>query len=56
MAAQPALLNGEAGAAWVQGGRPRIVFAFTIAQGKITQIDILADPERFRSLDDTLSE
>ena len=26
------------------GGAPRVVFSFTIADGKIVQIDLLADP------------
>jgi RNA polymerase sigma-70 factor (ECF subfamily) len=50
-AAQPALVNGTAGAVWAPGGRPRIVFGFTITRGKIVAIDILADPARLRQLD-----
>ena len=36
---------------WVQRGRPRTVFAFTIACGKIVEIDLLADPDRLAQLD-----
>jgi hypothetical protein len=36
---------------WAPGGRPRVVFAFTISGGKIVEIDILADPARLRQLD-----
>jgi hypothetical protein len=50
-AAQPALVNGAAGAVWAPGGRPRVVFGFTITRGKIVAIDVLADPERLRQLD-----
>jgi RNA polymerase sigma factor (sigma-70 family) len=50
-AAQPALVNGAAGAVWAPGGQPRVVFGFTIARGKIVAIDILADPARLRQLD-----
>ena len=50
-AAQPALVNGAAGAVWAPGGRPRVVFGFTIMRGKIVEIDMLADPERLRQLD-----
>lgn len=50
-AAQPALVNGAAGAVWVQGGQPRVVFDFTITRGKIVVIDLLADPERLGQLD-----
>jgi RNA polymerase sigma-70 factor (ECF subfamily) len=49
--AQPALLNGAAGAVWAQAGRPRVVFAFTITGGKIVKIDLIADLERLRQLD-----
>lgn len=49
--AQPALVNGAAGAVWAPGGMPRIVFGFTIARGKIVAIDILADPAHRRQLD-----
>jgi RNA polymerase sigma-70 factor (ECF subfamily) len=50
-AAQPALINGAAGAVWAPGGRPRVVFSFTVAGGKIVAIDLLADHERLRQLD-----
>jgi RNA polymerase sigma factor (sigma-70 family) len=50
-AAQPALVNGAAGAVWAPGGRPRVVFGFTITDGKITEISLLADPERLGDLD-----
>jgi RNA polymerase sigma-70 factor, ECF subfamily len=53
-AAQPALINGAAGAVWARGGRPRVVFGFTISRGKIVAIDMLADPERLRELDLTV--
>src|SRR5205809_3982755 len=53
-AAQLALVNGTAGLVWAAGGRPRVVFAFTIARGKIVAIDLVADPERLRQLDLTV--
>jgi RNA polymerase sigma-70 factor, ECF subfamily len=49
--AHPALVNGTVGAVWAPGGRPRVVFGFTIAHRKIVAIDLLADPERLRLLD-----
>ena len=52
--AQPALVDGAVGAVWAPGGRPRVVFGFTITDGKIVAIDILADPERLRELDLTV--
>jgi hypothetical protein len=36
---------------WAPGGRPRVVFAFTITRGRIVEIDLVADPERLRLLD-----
>ena len=49
--AQPALVNGAAGAVWAPGGRPRVVFGFTITREKIVEINMLADPERLCQLD-----
>jgi RNA polymerase sigma-70 factor, ECF subfamily len=49
--ARPALVNGTAGAVWLPGGRPRVVFAFTITDGKITGIDLIADPDQLRQID-----
>ncbi|WP_225101883.1 sigma-70 family RNA polymerase sigma factor [Streptomyces sp. CoH27] len=39
----PALIDGAAGLAYVQDGVPRTVLRFTIADGLITRIDIMAD-------------
>jgi RNA polymerase sigma factor (sigma-70 family) len=50
-AARPALVNGAAGLVWAPGGRPRVVFGFTITGGKIVEIDLIADPDRLRRLD-----
>ena len=50
-AARPALVDGSAGAVWMHGGRPRVVFYFTIADGRIVAIDLLADPDRLGELD-----
>ncbi len=50
-AARRALVNGAAGLVWAPGGRPRVVFSFTIVRGKIVAIDMLADPARLGRLD-----
>ncbi len=50
-AAQPALVNGAAGVVWAPGGKPRVVFEFTLAGGRITAIELVADPERLGRLD-----
>ncbi|HUZ24072.1 MAG TPA: hypothetical protein VMV07_09955 [Streptosporangiaceae bacterium] len=48
----PALVNGAAGAVWAPGGRPCVVFTFTITtSGKITAIDLIADAERIGQFD-----
>jgi RNA polymerase sigma-70 factor (ECF subfamily) len=36
---------------WASNGKPRVVFSFTITHGKITAIELVADPERLRHLD-----
>src|SRR5436305_834561 len=40
-AARLALIDGVAGLVWASGGRPRVVFSFTLSGGKITAIDLL---------------
>ncbi|HEV8534308.1 MAG TPA: sigma-70 family RNA polymerase sigma factor [Candidatus Limnocylindria bacterium] len=52
--AQPALVNGAVGLVWAAGGRPRVVFGFTITRGKIVEIELVADSERLRQLDLTV--
>lgn len=52
-AARPALINGTNGAIWAPGGTPRVALAFTISRGKITAIDIIADPDHLDHLDIT---
>jgi RNA polymerase sigma-70 factor (ECF subfamily) len=49
--AQPAIIDGVAGAAWAPGGRPRALFAFTVAGGQITAIEVIADPRTVREID-----
>jgi RNA polymerase sigma factor (sigma-70 family) len=44
----PALVNGAAGAVVTVGGRPFAVLGFTVAEGRILEIDAIADPERVR--------
>jgi RNA polymerase sigma factor (sigma-70 family) len=49
-AARPALIDGAAGLVWAPGGVPRVVFGFTITDGRIVAIDVVADPERLSRL------
>jgi RNA polymerase sigma-70 factor (ECF subfamily) len=48
---RPALVNGAAGIVILAGGQPVAVMSFTVIDGKISQIDALADPDRLRQLD-----
>jgi RNA polymerase sigma factor (sigma-70 family) len=49
--ARPALVNGAAGLVVAARGRPLSVMAFTVAEGRIVELDILADPDRLRRLE-----
>jgi hypothetical protein len=44
-------VNGAAGLVAAPRGRPASILGFTVAGGKIAEIDILADPRRLRRLD-----
>ena len=50
-AARLALINGVTGMVWAAGGRPRVVFNFTLSSGKITAIDLVGDPGTLEQLD-----
>ena len=50
-AAQPAIVNGAVGLVWAPHGEPRVAFGFTIVDGKIVAIDLVADPGRLGELD-----
>ena len=47
-AARLALIDGAAGLVRATRGKPRVVFRLTISGGKITAIDMTADPGRLR--------
>jgi len=49
-ALRPALIDGAPGAVWTYRGETRVVFAFTFADGTITAIEQIADPERIARL------
>ncbi len=55
-AARTALIDGAPGAVWAMGRTPRVVFEFTITGGKISAINLVADPERLGALDVTIVE
>ncbi len=43
---RPALVNGTAGAVIVVNGRPFAVMGFNVVDGRIVEIDVIADPGR----------
>lgn len=48
---QVALVNGGAGLVFAPGGKLSRALQFTIANGKIVEVDIIADKERLKQLD-----
>jgi RNA polymerase sigma factor (sigma-70 family) len=51
---RPALINGVAGAVTFLDGQPFSIAALTVRNGKIVELDFLADPERLRLFDLTI--
>ncbi|HZD37990.1 MAG TPA: RNA polymerase subunit sigma-70, partial [Actinomycetes bacterium] len=47
---RPVLVNGSAGVIVTMDGQPVNVMSFTVADGKIAEIDAIADPERVRQI------
>jgi len=45
-AAQLAMIDGKPGAVWATRGVPRVIFGFTIRDGRVVEIELAADPER----------
>jgi RNA polymerase sigma factor (sigma-70 family) len=43
--AKAALIDGGAGAAWARAGETKVAFGFTIVDGLITEIELMADPD-----------
>ena len=43
--ARPVLVDGTPGAAWAPGGHPRAVWTFKVAQGRIVEVQFIADPK-----------
>jgi len=49
-AARVVLVDGEPGAVYAPGGKPAVVFSFTIANGRITAIDLVADQQQIAAM------
>ncbi len=54
LGAQPALIDGAVGIVWEVGGNLKVAWDFTISDGKIAHIDMLAAPESLDDLDLTV--
>jgi RNA polymerase sigma factor (sigma-70 family) len=50
-AARLALIDGRPGAVWSMGGKPRVVFRFTLDRDLITGIEMIGDSDAISSLD-----
>jgi RNA polymerase sigma-70 factor, ECF subfamily len=50
-AARPALVDGTPGAAWAPGGHPRAIWAFKVEQGRIVEVQVIADPKKIARLE-----
>ena len=50
--AEPAIVNGAAGAIVRAAGRPRYVVGFTVVKGRITALDLIGDPAKVRGFSD----
>ncbi|HEY9410216.1 MAG TPA: sigma-70 family RNA polymerase sigma factor [Jiangellaceae bacterium] len=48
---QPALVNGAVGLVMAPRGRLSLVLGFTFAHGMITEIDVIAEPDRLRQVE-----
>jgi RNA polymerase sigma-70 factor, ECF subfamily len=56
LAAQPARIDGAVGIVWAVRGRAKVAWDFTIRDGKIVHIDMLAGSDTFDGLDLTILE
>ncbi len=56
LAAEPALIDGAVGIVWAVGGRAKVALDFTIRDGKVVHIDMLAASDTLDDLDLTILE
>jgi RNA polymerase sigma factor (sigma-70 family) len=56
LAAEAALIDGAVGVVWAVAGRPRVAWDFTISDGKVVHIDMLAAADSLADLDLTILE
>jgi len=48
---QPAVVNGAVGLVFAPGGKLSRALTFTVANGKITQVEIISDRDRLQQLE-----
>ena len=46
----PALVNGAAGVVITLDGQPLVLMGFTVADGKVVEIEVIGDPDRIARL------
>ena len=56
LAAEPALIDGAVGIVWAVGGRAKVAWDFTIRDGRVVHIDMLAASDTLDDLDLTILE
>jgi RNA polymerase sigma factor (sigma-70 family) len=56
LAAEAALIDGAVGVVWAVAGRPKVAWDFTISDGKVVHIDMLAAADSLADLDLTILE
>jgi RNA polymerase sigma-70 factor (ECF subfamily) len=49
-AARPAVLDGEPGLVWTQHGQTKVAFDFLIENGRIVEIELVADEDRLATM------
>ena len=52
-AARLVLIDGRPAALWSMGGTPKVAFLFTVTDGRVAAIDLVADPRRLAALEVT---
>lgn len=49
--ALPVVIDGELGAAWIAAGTVKVAFVFHVADGRVHEIELIADPDVLTTLD-----
>jgi RNA polymerase sigma factor (sigma-70 family) len=49
--ATPVTIDGEPGAAWIQGGTTKVAFIFHLEAGLVDEVELIADPDVLATMD-----